>query len=464
MAQSFYWYDLETSGTQPRWDRIVQFAGFRTDLELNDIGEQYCTYVRLPDEVLPDPDAAVVTRITPQMTREEGISEWQALTRVNELFAIPGTCVAGYNSLRFDDEFIRFGLYRSLMDPYAREWQNGNSRWDLIDLVRATGALRRDGIKWPVDEEGLPVYRLEALSEANGLEHGQAHDALSDVRATVALARLIRDKQPRLFDFYFHNRFKKHPRSLLEPYGARLCVHVSGMYPRSRYGVAPVMSMCRHPTNSNAIVVVDLAKDVECLLRWSAEEICEALFSTDASERPPLKELRINRCPFVAGIEVLTGENLERLDIDLRVVKQRHRAMRTPGLAEKIQQVYRMDAHPGAADVDAALYDGFLQDADRSRCQTLQDHLRAGAWLDLDYQDQRLVELAPRLKAQSFPELMSDAERAAQHERVAQKLNAEDAQWRTLEVFEARLAGLQTDAVTSALAEYGRQLRTRYPV
>jgi len=157
MADSFYWYDLETSGTQPKWDRIVQFAGLRTDAQLNPVGDEYSTYVRLPDDVLPNPAAALVTGITPQLANQQGIREVDALERINALFSTPGTCVLGYNSLRFDDEFIRYGLYRNLYDPYTREWQNGNSRWDLIDLVRATGGLRRDGIEWPRDEDNLPV-------------------------------------------------------------------------------------------------------------------------------------------------------------------------------------------------------------------------------------------------------------------------------------------------------------------
>ena len=105
--------------------------------------------------------------------------ETQALLEINRIFSTPGTCVVGYNSLRFDDEFMRYGLYRNLIDPYAREWQNNNSRWDIIDLVRATGALRRDGIKWPTTDEGHPVYNLEKMTAANDLEHGSAHDALS---------------------------------------------------------------------------------------------------------------------------------------------------------------------------------------------------------------------------------------------------------------------------------------------
>ncbi|MEZ5558842.1 MAG: exodeoxyribonuclease I [Pseudomonadales bacterium] len=444
MAQSIYWYDLETSGTDPRWDRIVQFAGLRTDLELNEVGDELSTYVRLADDVLPNPDASLVTGITPQRTAAEGIDEWQAFRHISALFGSPQTCVAGYNNLRFDDEFVRFGLYRNLMDPYAREWQGGNSRWDIIDLVRATGALRRDGIEWPMDADGLPVYRLELLSAANGLDHGQAHDALADVRATVALARLIRSRQPKLFDYYFSARAKRNVKALLEPYGARLCVHVSGMYPRSQFGVAPVVSLCRHPTNSNAVVVADLSRDVEPLLEWPEQRIREELFREGNPERPPLKEIRINRCPFVAGIEVLTDENWARLGFDRRVIEERQRRLRRPGLAQKLQRVYAKATRAEAVDVDAALYDGFVDDADRSRCQQLQADLARGVWQDLDFADRRLPTLAGRLKARSFPDLLDDAERADWYEFVRARLSAgEQAAWLSLDGFRKRLAELE---------------------
>jgi len=470
MTQTFYWYDLETSGTDPRWDRIVQFAGLRTNAGLEEVGDVCCTYVALPDDVLPNPDASRVTGITPDLTRAEGISEWQALRRINRLFAQPGTCVAGYNSLRFDDEFVRHGLYRALMDPYAREWQQGNSRWDLIDLVRAAGALRRDGIEWPRDDEGLPVYRLEKLTQANGIEHGQAHDALSDVRATLGMARLIRRAQPKLFDYYLQCRDKRHVRSLLEPYGARLCVHVTGMYPRARYGTAPVVSVCRHPTNGNAIVVADLSRDVELLVQGSEDEIREALFRADNPERPPLKEVRLNRCPFVAGIEVLTDENWTRLGLDRKAIAERQRRLSKPGIAQKLMRVYARGPREPAPDPEAALYDGFLNDADRSRCQALQQALQEGRWQDLDYGDQRLVTLAGRLKARSFPALMTQAERADWHAFVREKLNAGEAPWLNLPRFRARVAELQAESsaegraepVLEALAAHGERLAAEY--
>ncbi len=467
MQKTFYWYDLETSGTEPRWDRIVQFAGMRTDMELNPVGEEFVSYFRLPEDVLPDPVATTVTGITPAKTFAEGISEFEGVQRIHEIFSQPGSCVVGYNSLRFDDEFVRFAFYRHLHDPYAREWQNGSSRWDLIDLVRATGALRREGIEWPRDEEGLPVYRLEALTKANGIAHESAHDAMSDVRATAALARLIKERQPKLFAYYLKCRYKKEVRSLLEPYGARLCVHVTGMYPRHRFGVAPIMSVCRHPTNSNSVVVIDLAEDIEPLIDGSEAELKKALFTAGAEWRPPLKEVRINRCPFVADFSVLTDENIERLEIDQKAIQKRARRLKSPGLLQKIYRLYEQPRPPKSVDVDAALYDGFLQDDDRSRCRAFHEGVAAGQWPQLDYRDKRLTKLVSRLKARSFAERQSPEEVARWQEFVRSKLQPEgDVPWRTLERFHRELdelaeAGTAPELVRE-LGEYGAALRARY--
>ena len=475
MPQTLYWYDLETSGTEPRWDRIVQFGGFRTDMDLNPVGDEYCTYVKLPDDVLPNPQATLVTGITPERTHAEGVSEFDALAHIRQLFSEPDTCVAGFNSLRFDDEFIRYGFYRMLMDPYAREWQNGNSRWDIIDLVRATGALRRDGVTWPVNEEGLPTYRLEDMTHANGLDHGHAHDALSDVRATVAVARMIKTAQPRLFDYYFNLRRKKSVRNLLEPYGARLCLHVSGMYPREQFCSAPVVSICRHPTNSNSIIVADLSKDVESLLQWPEDQIRDKLFTPGHQpDRPPLKEIKINRCPFIAGIEVLDEENWSRIGYKRKDAERRMRRLGQPGLAQKIARVYTGRAMVNPEDADAALYNAFLQDADRSRCNAFLESVARGGWEDLDYQDQRLHVLVARLKARSFPERMSTAEQADWHAFVAAKLNATEAEWLTLDRYMAEVrdtrATLEGEPATGrdlglldALLEHGERLAARYP-
>lgn len=466
---TFYWYDLETSGTDPKWDRIVQFAGVRTDEDLNVVGDEYCTYVRLPDDVLPKPDASMVTGITPQLTHYKGISETAALIEINRIFSEPNTCVVGYNSLRFDDEFIRYAMYRNMMDPYAREWRNGNSRWDMLDLVRASGGLRRDGINWPEDEEGLPVYKLEELTKANGIDHGNAHDAMSDVHATLAIARLIKKKQPRLYDYYFNLRHKKNVRALLEPFGAQMCVQVSGIYPRHRSGVAPIVSIARHPTNSNSVLVVDLAEDVESLLDMTAEEISAELFKMGSNQRPPLRELRLNRCPFVAPIEVLSEENQMRLGIDLKLAKERARRLKQPGLSEKLMRVYAGSRPAPNADVDAALYDGFLQEADRARCRTLHEALRIGQWQNLDYDDERLHTLAHRMKARSFTSLMEPEDYGPWRDFVTGKL-AGEGDWYNLQQFDERLQELMAYEhmspdryqLLSQLAEHAADLKYRY--
>lgn len=440
---SIYWYDLETSGASPRWDRILQFAGLRTNLDLDPIGDEHSTYVRLPDDVIPDPDAVLITGITPQLAQREGVSEWSALRRINQLFSEPGTCAAGYNSLRFDDEFIRFGLYRNLMDPYAREWRNGNSRWDIIDLARAAAALRPQGVNWPKDRNGLPVYTLEAVAAANGLEHGQAHDALSDVRATLALARLLRKSQPKLFGYFFAARLKARLRQLLEPYGAALCVHISGKYPRRRHCFAPVASICAHPTNANSVIVADVGEDIEPLLDWSEERLREALFSTEAEQRPALKEIRLNRCPFLAPLSVIRPEDAARLQFDAEAGERRRRLLSRSGLGEKISRIYETDAPAQTADVEAALYDGFINDEDRGRCAKLQGALARHQWLDLTYRDARLTQLAARLKARNFPQHLTAGERMDWSAWVCAKITAADVPWRTLAKAEARLRELQ---------------------
>jgi len=429
---SIFWYDLETSGLSPRWDRVIQFAGLRTDTSLEETGEELCTYVRLPADVLPNPVAAQVTGITPQQIQRDGIDEWEAFRKILKLFSKPGTCVAGYNSLRFDDEFVRHGLYRMLMDPYAREWQNGNSRWDIIDLVRAAYALRPEGIEWP-EVNGVPVFKLEALAPANGITHESAHDAMSDVRATVGLAKVIREKQPLLYQYYYKLRAKKEVRALLEPIGKNLCVHVTGMYPREQSALAPVVSVTRHPKNNSSFVVVDLSKDIRPLLEWDAEKLQENLFSSDVDERPPLKEVRINRCPFISGANVLRPEDLSRLNLQMGKIEERKRALKKANIGRKIAQAYSGPGPVPSPDVDAALYEGFFNDKDKARCDDFQQSLLNGVWPEnIHFDDGRLDELGFRLKARCFPHLLTEGEQSRWMTFVRDKLGAQKAPWLTL--------------------------------
>ncbi len=407
----FYWYDLETFGIDPRHDRIAQFAGVRTDAALNPVGEPDVFYCRPAGDVLPDPGSCLITGITPQKAQAEGLAEHAFADRVQALFSQGNTCVAGYNSLRFDDEFVRHLLYRNLHDAYRREWAGGNSRWDLIDLVRATHALRPEGLNWPRHESGLPSFKLEDLSAANGLMHTAAHDALSDVEATIALARLIREKQPKLFDWYLSLRDKKGVARQLDWHTVRPVVHVSGMIPPSRGCLTLMAPLAAHPHNANAVICYDLAQPPQDLLALDVDEIQDRLYTPAADlpegvERVPLKSIHINKAPFVAPIGVLREADLERIGLDLDACKAHLAEIQAhPEVGRKVAAVMDQPFSGADDDVDAQLYSGFFSNDERAR---LDDLRQAGAALQLpapgEFNDPRAAELVWRFKARNFPE------------------------------------------------------------
>ncbi|NBV74630.1 MAG: exodeoxyribonuclease I [Methylococcaceae bacterium] len=321
MNASFYWHDYETFGIDPQQDRASQFAGIRTDLEFNIIDEPLVVYCRLAEDCLPSPEACLITGITPQRVAH-GLNEAEFIARIHEQLARPQTCGVGYNSIRFDDEVTRNLLYRNFYDPYAREWQQQNSRWDLIDLVRACHALRPEGINWPVNEDGVVSLKLEALSKANHIIHEHAHDALSDVYATIAMAQLIKRKQAKLLDFALGLRNKHKVLEILALGQFKPLVHISGRYPNKRHNLAVIVPLCAHPFNDKEIIVYDLSVAPEQFLALSSEELRERLFSSqetrdEALVRLPIKTLHINKCPFIAPINVLRQQDCQRLNLDL---------------------------------------------------------------------------------------------------------------------------------------------------
>lgn len=418
MTTSFYWHDYETWGTDPRKDRAVQFAGLRTDLDFNAIGEPLVVYARPADDILPQPGACLVTGITPQLAGKEGVCEADFFHAVHEQLSRPGTCALGYNSIRFDDEFTRYGLYRNFYDPYAREWQNGNSRWDIIDMVRLMRALRPQGINWPQNEDGVTSFRLELLTEANGIAHEGAHDALVDVRATIALARLVKEKQPRLFDYVFSNRDKHKLAQQLNLRDQQSVVHVSAKYPARLGCIAVVVPVAQHPGNRNGIIVYDLRVDPQPLLDLNAEQIREKLYTpssalAEGEQRIPLKMISVNHAPVVVPLNTLTDAAREEWELDAAREKQHLQAIRNaPHLQKKIQQVFAERQFEETTDPDQSLYGGFLSNHDRRLCeQVLRSTAEELLALHPAFEDSRLPELLLRYRARNWPTSLSTEEK-----------------------------------------------------
>ncbi len=274
----FLFHDYETFGTSPSLDRPAQFAAIRTDAELNVLGEPEVFYCKPADDYLPQPQAVMITGITPQEALAKGDNEAAFARRIHDLFTVPQTCIVGYNNVRFDDEVTRNIFYRNFYDPYAWSWQHDNSRWDLLDVMRACYALRPEGIAWPENDEGLPSFRLEHLTVANGIEHQNAHDAMADVYATIAMAKLVKTRQPRLFDYLYSHRNKRKLATLIDVPQMKPLVHVSGMFGAARGNTSLVAPLAWHPENRNAVIMVDLAGDMAPLLELDADALRERLY------------------------------------------------------------------------------------------------------------------------------------------------------------------------------------------
>ncbi len=462
MADSFLFYDLETFGSDPRLTRIAQFAAIRTDRELNEIEAPVDFFVKPADDLLPSPVATLITGIAPQDALRDGVNEAEAFARIFEEMARPETCSAGYNSLRFDDEFVRYGLYRNFYDAYEREWRGGNSRWDLLDVLRLAHALRPEGIQWPKREDGYTSFRLEHLAAANGVRLGDAHEALSDVRALIGMARLLRQAQPRFWEYALTLRDKRRAAAMLDTVAMTPVLHVSQRYPASRLSAAAVLPLARHPRIDSRVIVFDLDGEPEALLDLDAEAIADRLYTPAADlpegeKRIGLKEVHTNRCPALVAWEHLRTADFERLGIDPVAVESKAEKLRAagPALAEKIRRIYAAESARAPADPDAALYDGFIGDTDKRKLAQVRsvppNHLGRH---DFGFQDPRLTELLFRYRARNWPDTLTSAERSAwnAYRRLRLAVDSGRSEF-TFDSYDAQIAALR-----AASAEDGTKL------
>lgn len=416
---TFFFYDYESFGISPASDRPAQFAGIRTDADFNIIGEPIMLFCKQTLDYLPSPEAVMVTGITPQQCNAEGISEPQFAARIHAEFSEPNTCTIGYNNIRYDDEMTRYTFFRNFYDPYEYSWKNGNSRWDLLDLVRTCYALRPEGIEWPKDENGVPSFKLENLTKANGIAHENAHDAMSDVYATIAIAKLIKKNQPKLFQFFFNLRNKKEVEKLIDTGEMTPLVHVSGMLGNYRGNTTWIVPLSWHPTNKNAVVVCDLSGDIQGLLTEDAETLRQRLYTkrnelTENELPVPLKLVHINKCPILAPAKTLLPENAERLGIDRALCLANLKALKAQKMLvqEKADDIFSEErTFESSPNVETTLYNGFFSTADKNNMAILrtlspEELVNHG----LKFEDERVEALLFHYRARHYPQTLNRAE------------------------------------------------------
>ncbi|WP_394144866.1 exodeoxyribonuclease I [Vibrio atypicus] len=415
---TFFFFDYETWGTSPAKDRPCQFAGVRTDMDFNIIGEPLVIYCQPPSDYLPSPEAALITGITPQTAVSKGLPEPEFIAKIHEQMATPNTTSLGYNSIRFDDEVTRYTCYRNFIDPYAWSWQNGNSRWDLLDVMRACYALRPEGVEWPENDEGFISFKLEHLSVANGIEHANAHDAMADVIATIEMAKKVKAAQPKLFDYFMNMRHKRKLNDLIDIVNMTPLMHVSGMLGKECNYTSWMVPLAWHPTNKNAVIMVDLAKDPQPLLELDVEQLNERLYTKrvdlQEGELPvPVKLVHLNKCPILAPAKTLTAENAENIGIDReQCLKNLALLRQNPEVREKLIGLYSIEKeYAKDNDVDSMLYDGFFSPADKASMDIIRgtdpNNLAA---LDISFNDDRIAPLLFRYRARNFPWTLDESE------------------------------------------------------
>ncbi len=418
--ESFYWFDFETFGVNPAKDRPSQFAGIRTDHNFEIIGEPLNIYCKPADDFIPHPEACLVTKITPQQALENGVCEKDFFAQIYNELATPRTCAVGYNNIRFDDEVIRFGLYRNFYDTYTREWQNGNSRWDILDMLRMTHALRPQDIEWPINELGNVSFRLELLSKANGIEHENAHDALADVYATIAMAKLVKQKQPKLFDYLFKLRDKRKVMEVIDLITHQPFVHCSGMLGSTHQYCGIMMPLAAHPTNKNSVICLDLSQTEEDLSQLSKDDFERRIFTRqddlpEGETRLAIKEIHYNKCPAVAPLGVFNQAVQERLNIDLSDCLQKAEIINQslPIITGNLLAAYQNKTFEPITNPDHALYSGgFFKPHDKQNMldiQALDWQSLANAHFDFD--DNRLAEMLFRYRARNAPESLNEQEK-----------------------------------------------------
>lgn len=463
MAESFFFYDLETTGFDAREARVMQFAGQRTDMDLNPIGDPVNLFIKLTPDVLPSPDAILVTGITPQQTLVDGLTEAEFLKIFYDEVVQPDTIFVGFNSIRFDDEFMRFMHYRNFYDPYEWQWQNGCSRWDILDLVRTARALRPEGIKWPFASDGKPTNQLTMLTGINGLDHEKAHDALNDVYATIAITKLVKTKQSALFDNLLKMRKKKEVQTFIET--GQPFAYTSGRYPGATLHTSIAVMLAKHPQAGSALVY-DLRYDPTLFVKMTVDELTAAWRYTKDPDvvRLPLKALKYNHCPAIAppGVILRDQATVKRLNLNEEQITK-NLALLNKNKAEftkkLLQVVARFDEERareqlGLIDnqltVDSRLYEKFIDDSDKQTMRAVRvanpDKLSE---LVNNFKDDRLKGMLPLYKARNYPKTLTSDERATWDEFCAQKL-FESGTTSHLAKYFARLADLANSNLTDS--------------
>lgn len=434
-------YDLETSGLDYDYDQVLEAAMISMDKDFNIVaGSEQVIPVCPRIDVPPHPEACLTHQLSLADLREKGFSEYDFSTKFLEQVSQPKTFIGGYNNLSFDDEVMRRTLFRTMRDPYGHEWRDGNSRFDVLNIVRTLYAWDPDTLNWPKNEEGGVCLKLSSMTKANNLTHDNAHNALSDVIATAELLQLIKNLGTPWLDKCLELTNKRAVERIL---AKRTPVfHVSPFYTRDRCYSSLILPVIKDLQSDNKVLCVDLTEDPTELLKMSAEEIRYYRFTprNELQENPPsapVTSISINKQPSVAEMADINPSLHARMGVDMNLCLERAKMIAADrGFASRLQQAFKLDLPPPKDTFGTIYSGGFFSRSDtflREKVHLLDHNLqpsissaKAGDVLR-GSQDPRLEELAIRMQGINFPHALTNP---ADHERflkyLERRLGGED--------------------------------------
>lgn len=354
---SLLFYDLETSGLQKSFDQVLEFAAIRTDLNLNEI-EREQFLVRLTRDCVPQTQAFLTHRLDPSLLENEGITEADAIKKIHTMLNVPGTISGGYNTLGFDDEFLRFGFYRHLLTPYTHQYANGCGRFDLYPMTALYRQFYPDALEhWPTTPTGQPTLKLEAIAQDNGFLQGDAHRAMHDVEATLALAHKLK-AHAKMWDYALAQFTKAGERTSIDKLPnwssgmqeSKLALMLDGKLGAAQQYCAPVLSLGTHLYYKNQTLWLRLDQEIQTHI--------------ETQESPWIMRHKAAEPQFILP---LRNQYLEQLDADTQKTLQ----STLKALGDHPQQLKEWAdealnyTHPKleGLDIDANLYQaGFYSD------------------------------------------------------------------------------------------------------
>ncbi len=400
MQNSYLFYDIETSGLNKCFDQALQFAAIRTDLELNEL-ERHEILIKLNPDTVPSPQAILVHQLTFEQLKT-GMCEYEAMLEIHRLFNTPGTITVGYNTLGFDDELLRFSFYRNLLTPYTHQYANNCGRMDLYPITVMYYLFQPDGITWPKIAEKITL-KLEHLNSHNELVSGKAHDAMTDVTAALALARLLR-KTRKMWDYlcgYFNKKIALERLANLTFVfsGYRQALLFDGSFGGEKFYQCPVLDLGMHNHYTNQSLWLQL--DSPHLAETTLDSIAKTTFvyRKRFAEQPLL-------LPLSKRFDKYLSDNRRKL-----IASNVDWLQRNPQILGEIIRYHKEYKYPEVLnlDVDAALYqNGFLKDTELQLCNRFHlASLSEKVELIKHFTNPNLRIQAIRILGRNYPEALS---------------------------------------------------------